>query len=287
MRVLIIGARGQLGVELCRAFYDHELYKADLDGGNLILDITDLKAVQALIGPLSPDLVINTAAAHNVPLCEERPEWAYQVNAEGAKNMAIACAAAGARLVHISTDYVFGNGATKPRVETDRPDPVNVYGASKLEGEGLIAHHAFNYCIATPCRAKNGKNFIDLMLHLARTKGEVRVVTDEITTPTYSVALARQIRLMAEKAKPGLYHATCQGHCSWYDFAKVIFDRTRTKVALLPARSSDFPAAVKRPNYSVLENANLKAQGLDIMPNWSSALGEYLAQRSDGSVGSV
>src|SRR5690606_16974766 len=137
--------RGQLGVELCRAFFDHEQYKADLDGGNLIMDITEFRAVEAMIRPLSPDLVINTAAAHNVPLCEERPEWAYRVNAEGAKNLAIACDGAGARLVHISNDYVFGNGCTRPYTEKDSPDPLSVYGASKLEGERLIAQHAANY----------------------------------------------------------------------------------------------------------------------------------------------
>ena len=129
---------------------------------------------------------------------------------------------------------------------------------------------------AAPCLAKQGMNFVRLMLHLAATRPEVRVVTDEITTPTHTRALAKQLRVLAEQGEPGLYHATCQGACSWYDFAKAIFAKTNTQAILVPATSADFPSPVRRPRYSVLDNAHLRAQGLDIMPAWEDALDEYL-----------
>ena len=286
MKTLLIGAAGQLGVDVAAAFSDTHLTTADLDDADLQLDLTDTEAVTRLVAQdLRPDLVINTAAAHNVPLCEERPEVAFAVNATAPRHLAAACHASGARLIHISTDYVFGRGGTRPYTETDRPAPLNVYAASKLAGEHLIAAECDNHLIvrtsglygAAPCRAKEGRNFVRMMLHLAQTRPEVRVVTDEILTPTYTVALARQIRAMAEKAEPGLYHATCNGACSWYEFAQAIFEETGTQVNLLEATSEDFPSPVKRPDYSVLENAHLQAQELDVMPHWRDALKAYLA----------
>jgi len=282
VKVLVIGAGGQLGTEVCSAFSDAEVHAVDID----TLDVRDGPRVHALIAQdLLPDLVINTAAAHNVPQCEREPDVAFAVNAAGARNVAVACQACAARLVHISTDYVFGNGGTQPYGETDLPAPLNVYAASKLAGEHLIAAEAGNHVIIrtaalygpAPCLAKQGMNFVRLMLHLAGTRPEVKVVTDEVTTPTYSKALAQQIRRVAGQGEPGLYHATCQGACSWYEFAQAIFEETRTDVTLVAATSKDFPSPVKRPNYSVLRNKRLEDQGLDIMPHWRDALRAYLA----------
>ena len=129
------------------------------------------------------------------------------------------------------------------------------------------------------CLAKEGMNFVGLMLHLASTRPEVKVVTDEITTPTYTVALAKQLKLVAEKGEPGLYHGTCRGACSWHEFAKAIFEMTNTDVVLKEATSADFPSPVQRPSYSVLQNKRLEDQGLDIMPEWREALADYLASR--------
>lgn len=285
MRTLIIGAEGQLGTELRRVYADVDLATADMVGDHIRLDVTDGAALRRLIAEdLRPELVVNTSAAHNVPKCEEDPATAYAVNATAPKQMAQACQLIGARLIHISTDYVFGSGGRRPYVETDAPAPLSTYGASKVAGEYLIAAECANHCIVrsaalygpASCLAKGGRNFVGLMLHLARTKGEVRVVTDEVTTPTYTVALARQIRLIAEKAAPGIYHASCGGECSWYEFAKAVFDLTGTQVKLMQATSADFPSPVKRPDYSVLENRRLKGQGLDIMPEWREALAEYV-----------
>lgn len=281
MKVLVVGALGQLGTEVCSAFADADVTAVDVDQ----VDITDAAAVHALIvDQVRPQIVVNTAAAHNVPLCEEKPDWAFSVNAAGARHLAVACREAGARLLHISTDYVFGNGGQRPYVESDPPAPLSVYGASKVAGEHLIATECPNHVIirtaalygSAPCRAKGGKNFVGLMLHLAATRPEVKVVTDEITTPTYTVALARQLRLVAEQGEPGLYHATCNGQCSWYEFAKAIFEEAGVTVNLVPATSADFPSPVKRPSYSVLQNKHLQDQGLDIMPDWREALRAYL-----------
>lgn len=287
MKTLLIGALGQLGHDLKQLYAVEDLITADLDGGDVVMDICDKDAVQQTIAvDIRPDLVINTAAAHNVPACEENPAIAYAVNATGARNLAMACHAAEARLLHISTDYVFGYGHSEPLTESAVPAPLSTYGASKLAGEHLIAAECPNHVIvrtaaiygAAPCRAKGGRNFIGLMLHLAETRGEVKVVTDEFTTPTYTRALSKQIQLLAEKGEPGLYHVTCQGNCSWHEFAKTIFELTGTKVTLNEATQADFPSPVKRPAYSVLENEHLKRQDLDVMPHWRTALEDYLAR---------
>ncbi len=289
MKVLILGAEGQLGAELAAVFADATLSRADLDGSGHILDIRDEYAVRMLIEhELRPDWVINTAAAHDVPLCEERPGWAFDVNALGARNVALACEACGARMLHIGTDYVFGDTASRPWTESDPPDPVNAYGASKLAGERLIRAVGERHCIvrtaamygAAPCRAKGGRNFITLMLHLAATRGEVRVVDDEITTPTHAAALARQIRVIMERGGGGVYHATCQGSCSWYVFAKTLFELTGTRVKLEATATAAFPSSVRRPRYSVLDNQRLRYEGIDIMPDWREALERYLAGRA-------
>ena len=285
MKILIIGAEGQLGQDLCAVFADTEVHRAGRDR----LDIVDAAAAEALIvREIKPDLVINTAAAHNVPVCEQEPALAFAVNATGSRNLAVACKNAGARLVHVSTDYVFGDGGTKPYVESDLPQPLNVYAASKVAGEHLIASVLGDHLIVrtaalygnAPCRAKGGRNFIGTMLHLAATRPEVKVVTDEVSTPTWTLSLAQQIRLLAEKGEPGLYHATCQGACSWFEFAQAIFEETGTKVTLSPTTSAAFQSPVRRPAYSVLENKHAQDQGLDIMPPWREALKDYLAIRT-------
>lgn len=284
MKLLLIGARGQLGSDCLHAFADMKIHGADREGADVVLDISNEDRVREVIEDLKPEVVLNTAAAHNVPQCEKDPATAFAINAAGVFYLAKACAAVNARFIHISTDYVFGDGHTAPLVESDPPAPLSVYAASKLAGEHLALANCANTIIvrsaalygAAPCLAKGGMNFVRLMLHLAATRPEVKVVTDEITTPTSTSALAKQLRVLAEKGEPGIYHATCQGSCSWHDFAQAIFEKTGTKANLLPATCADFPSPVRRPHYSVLDNAHLRAQGIDIMPDWQSALDEYL-----------
>jgi dTDP-4-dehydrorhamnose reductase len=285
MRVLVIGATGQLGSDLCRVFADATLLRAARKDAEITLDLADpIGLRKCIVDELRPELVVNTAAFHNVAACEEAPQEAFAVNAVGVRALAEATRSAGARLVHVSTDYVFGDGGNRPWRETDLPAPLNVYGTSKLAGEHSIAALEGDYAIVrssglygrTPCLAKGGENFVQLMCRLATERDQVKVVTDEVLTPTSTAALAQQIRIIAERGRSGLYHATCQGSCSWNEFAAAIFEETKAEVELLPATSEDFPSPVRRPGYSVLDNSELREQGLDVMPEWREDLRSYL-----------
>jgi dTDP-4-dehydrorhamnose reductase len=281
MRVAIAGCEGQLGRDIVEALEGHDL---DLWTHERV-EITDEGAVGEAFRAFRPDAVINTAAFHNVPLCEEEPCRAYTVNALGPRNLARVCEQAGARLIHISTDYVFDGSKNAPYLESDLPAPQSVYATTKLAGEHLIAAETGRFAVLRtsglygvhPCRAK-GRNFVELMVKLARERGKVRVVTDEILTPTFTADLARQVVVVLEKGSPGLYHGTAEGSCSWFEFARAIFDIGGIEVDLQPTTSEEFPSPAKRPAYSVLENANLEDQGLNIMRDWREALEDYMGR---------
>ncbi len=290
MHVLVIGALGQLGTDVCAELSVCTLTRADLADCEVTLDIHNEKTVAQVVHELKPDVVVNTAAAHDLRCCEEDPALAFSLNALGALFVARACATAGARLVFISTDYVF-NGVpsmpNRPYIETDLPAPLNVYAASKLAGEHLVAANCPDHLIArtaalyglTPCRGKEGRNFVETMLGLAAASKEVKVVREVVTSPTYTCALARQLRVLAERAGPGLYHATCQGMCSWYDFAQAIFEETGTTATLVEAHEADFQSPVRRPAFTALDNRRMRDLNLDVMPSWREALKEYTVAR--------
>ena len=249
------------------------------------VDITDDAAVRALLERLHPEVVVNTAAFHNVPKCESMPEQAYAVNAVAPWRLARACTEVGARLVHVSTDYVFDGAKRAPYVESDVPAPLNVYGTSKLAGEHAVLANGPHQVVRSsglyglrPCRAKGG-NFIDTMFRVAAERPEVRVVDDEVLTPTCTTDLAVQIRVLALEGPPGLYHATAAGACSWYEFARAIFALGGLRTPLAPTSSGDTPSPVRRPTYSVLENAALARLGLDRMRPWQDALADYMHRR--------
>jgi dTDP-4-dehydrorhamnose reductase len=221
---------------------------------------------------------------HHVEHCERQPEEAYAVNALGARNLAVVARDLGCVLVHVSTDYVFDGTKTSPYEETDPPLPLNVYGNTKLSGEyfvrSLLPRHFVLRTSAlygkAPCRAKGGLNFVELMLKLARERGEVQVVNDEQVSPTSTQDLAAQIVALSRCDQYGLYHATAEGSCSWYEFAREIFLLTGTKVKLNVAAPGAFPAKVPRPSYSVLENRALKRRQLNVFRPWQEGLSEYL-----------
>jgi dTDP-4-dehydrorhamnose reductase len=250
------------------------------------LDIGDEAAMRRVLGALSPDIVVNTAAFHNVPRCEVEVDRAYALNAVAPRRLALLCSELGARLVHVSTDYVFDGSKQAPYVETDRPAPLNVYGVSKLAGEYEVLGAGGTHQVVRssglygvrPCRAKGG-NFIDTMYRVSSEKPEVRVVNDEILTPTFTADLAAQIRVLALQGPPGLYHATSQGSCSWYEFARAVFDLGQIATPLAPSSVKDMASPVRRPFYSVLENAALAAAGLDRMRPWRAALADYMDRR--------
>src|SRR5262249_23835353 len=250
------------------------------------LEIGDPEAVAAAIARLRPDIVVNAAAFHNVPRCETEPARAYLVNAIAPRHLARSCSAAGARLVHVSTDYVFDGAERAPYVESDRANPLNVYATAKRAGEYAVLNEGGNHQVVRssglygvrPCRAKGG-NFIDTMFKLARERPEVRVVNDEVLTPTFTADLAAQIRVLALEGPPGLCHATNQGSGSWFEFARALFALGGLRTRLTATSVAEFASPVRRPFYSVLDNAALRAASLDVMRPWREALEDYMRRR--------
>jgi len=282
MRVAVIGANGQLGCDVCTAFLDNGCEVIPLNHD--IIDVADFNSAETSLEQTKPNVIVNTAAMHNVDACEREPGKAFAANGIGARNLAILSNKLDFVLFHISTDYVFDGNKRTPYIETDCPRPLNVYGNTKLAGEYFVQALAKRYFIlrvsglygTNPCRAKGGSNFVNLMLKLAKERDEVRVVDDEELTPTFTEDVAKQVVSLREVGKYGLYHATAQGSCSWYKFAHKIFSLSGAKVKLLIADPNEFPMKVPRPKYSVLENAGLKAFNLDIMPHWEDGLRRYL-----------
>jgi len=287
MRVAVLGASGQLGSELAACFRGRGDQVLALD--HEAVAVEDLAAVRRAIVPFAPELILNTAAFHHLPRCEADPTRSFAVNATGSANVARVAAEISARNVYFSTDYVFDGEKRRPYTEADPPRPLSVYAASKLAGEratlaggpGFVLRVSGLYG-ASPCRAK-GESFVAKMLRLAREQAEVHVVDDEILTPTPTHAIAAHLPGLLAAGGPGIYHFTCEGSCSWYEFAREIFDRAGVGTPLLRASSADFPSAVQRPRYSVLENQRFNSLGSARMPDWRQALGEFLASCSAAS----
>lgn len=278
---VVIGANGQLGSDIVTWWSSQGVSVVPLTHAEIAVE--DAGSVRAAISAHTPDIVLTTAAFHNVPKCEEDPARSHAVNSLGTLHLARACDGVGATLVYISTDYVFDGALRRPYREVDAPNPLNVYAATKLLGE----YYALNYAPRAfvlrvsgiygrvPCRAKGG-NFITTMQRAARERPEVRVVTDEILTPTPTAEIAKASLAILRDGTPGLYHVTADGECSWFEFAKVIFDTLGFRTPLVPAVVADFPSPVKRPTYSVLEKGALRAQGLPLLPHWRESLIQFL-----------
>jgi len=286
MRLAIIGANGQLGTDLREVLSaEHEV----IEFNHANIEITDIASVRNALSSAKPQLVLNTAAYHVVPEAENFPDKAFHINGTGVLNLARVCQDSGTRLVHFSTDYVFDGKKKRPYREDDLPNPLNVYANTKLAGE----YFAQNYCDKSyvvrvsgiygkvPCRAKGG-NFITSMIKLAKEKPEVRVVDDEILTPTPTYHIAENVAALIKTDAFGLYHMSCEGQVSWYEFAKVIWETLQLETPLYPASVKDFPLVVKRPFYSVLENHNLNSLGINKMPEWRKALISFLKQNVIG-----
>ncbi len=286
MKIAVIGANGQLGSDLVAAFSENGDVTCALTHSDI--EISDLHSVLHALEDIRPQVVVNTAAMHHVEKCEREPEKAFAINALGPRNLAIVARDLGAILMHVSTDYVFDGSKGSPYTEEDSPRPLNAYGITKLAGEHFVrATTAKHFVIRTsglygksPCRAKGGLNFIELMLKLAKERGEVRVVDSEVVTPTSTAELAQQMVHLSHSDCYGLYHATAEGSCSWYEFAREIFAITDTQVGLKASAPDEFTAKVARPKYSVLENRALKIRGLNVFKPWQDALPMYLGNRT-------
>jgi len=283
VKILLIGANGQLGSDLSRIFDRkwHNVVSAD----HATFDVCDAKQVDEIVGTEKPDVILNTAAFHQVEQCETQPLRAFEVNAVGALNLARACARSRAVLVHFSTDYVFDGQKKIPYEESDLPGPINVYGASKVAGENLIAGNTKRYFIVRTCglyghagSSGKGRNFVETMLRKAAQGDTIRVVNDQVLAPTSTADLARAVSQLIGTEEFGLYHISCEDDCSWYQFAREIFALQKIQVDLVPVKTKDFPSPVKRPAYSVLSKSRLRGLGLS-MPHWSDSLDRYLRAR--------
>jgi dTDP-4-dehydrorhamnose reductase len=279
-----MGANGQLGTDLCKVLRDFELISLT----HKDIEISDISSVKQAFGKYEPDVIINTAAYVRVDDCEDNPDKAFLVNALGARNVAVVAQELGARLVHISTDYVFGGEAeprTIPYTEFDTPIPLSIYGKSKLAGEDFVRHLCHKHFIVRSSAlfgaagsSGKGGNFIETMLRLAKERHELRVVNDQAFSPTYTLDLARKIAQLITTNYYGIFHITNRGACSWYEFTKEILRLAGLKTPIIPITSDQYPQKARRPRYSVLNNYHLRLLGLDDMRPWSEALQDYLAK---------
>lgn len=285
-KIIITGSNGQLGRavnELCDGSR-YELINTDFGiDGITHLDITDQNAVLEICREVKPYAIINCAAHTNVDGCEVQVDSAYKINALGPRNLAIASAETGAKLVHISTDYVFAGDGDHPYIEFDKPAPKAMYGKTKLAGEEFVKQFAKNwFIIRTAWLYGDGKNFVRTMLNLSKTHDELNVVNDQIGSPTCADELARAIFSLIDTENYGLFHGTCEGKCSWADFTKEIFRLADVKTTVNPVTSKQYkemnPASADRPAYSVLENYMLKLTGGYMFADWEKAIAQYISK---------
>ncbi len=285
-KVMITGASGQLGLALYRLLKDNPGYAllrtnafASEDGTIQVLDITEEAAVNEYVRLHKPDIIINCAAMTAVDLCESEQEQAYHSNALGPKHLALAAEQIGAKLVHVSTDYVYDGQGKEPYTEEEAPNPVSVYGKTKLAGDEFVQSSCKRYFILrTAWVYGEGKNFVKTMLRLSENNSKIRVVADQYGTPTSALELARVIVFLMTTESYGIYHATCEGSTSWYGFAKTIFEEAGKTVDLEAIPTSEYKVAAKRPMYSVLDNKALRERHGYVMQEWKAAFKEYMEE---------
>jgi dTDP-4-dehydrorhamnose reductase len=297
LRVLITGAGGMLGVDLWKELdRKYELFGIDVARCSLFVarrftcvDITDKKSVSRVINKINPDVVIHTAAWTDVDGCELDPKKAYRINCEGTKNVAQASKICGATLIYVSTDFVFDGKKKKPYKETDKPHPISIYGDSKLKGEKAVRKTLKKYFILRTSwlYGKHGKNFVDTILAQARKKKVLRVVDNQVGSPTYTKDLAKAIRLLLNKlftsyelrvTSYGTYHVSNSGSASWYDYSREILRLAKSPAKVIPISSEGLDRPARRPAMSVLDNSKFEKFTGFKMRNWKPALKCYLAK---------
>ncbi|MBO5374014.1 MAG: dTDP-4-dehydrorhamnose reductase [Clostridia bacterium] len=285
MNILVTGAKGQLGTEIRKCFergytelgvpevlkLDNYVRYIDIDE----LDIADLGALRAVLGEGKFDAVINCAAYTNVNMAEsEGKDIAFKANAIGPRNLAIACEEIGAKLVHVSTDYVFAGDGDKPYVEYDICDPQSVYGATKHLGEEYVKQFSTKYFIVRTSWLYGyyGKNFVKTMMTIARERGACKVVSDQRGNPTNACDLAHHLLKLVTTEEYGIYHGTGNGECSWFEFTQKIVELAGIEATVSPCTSDEFPSPVKRPSYSALDNSMFRSTVGDEFRDWQDAL---------------
>lgn len=279
MRLVVIGAGGQLGTDLQRSLSGWDLVALN----HRDLDICDFKRTRELIFQAKPDVVINTAAFNRVDDCEDDPDAAFAVNCFGPRNLAQVCADLNCVLMHISTDYVFGGEKRTPYTENDAANPLSVYGVSKVAGEYFVRNVCLKHYVVRTSglygvagSSSKGGNFVETMIRLMKQGKQISVVNDQVLTPTFTRDLAEELGELLKTGVYGLYHITNSGQCSWYQFAAKIFALLGVKPELVPITTKIFGAKARRPTYSVLAHERLKQVGLDNLRTWDEALSDYL-----------
>lgn len=284
-KIMITGCSGQLGRALNELYGREEsvtLLNTDVFAGDGItpLDITDVDAVLAFVRETKPDAIINCAAHTNVDKCETDIDNAYRINAIGPRNLGIAATETGAKLMHISTDYVFPGTENKALTEFDAVGPVSVYGKTKLAGENFVKEFSDrHFIIRTAWLYGEGRNFVKTMLRLSEDHDEVSVVKDQFGTPTSAAELAKAIKYLLPTENYGLFHGTCEGSCSWADFAAEIFKLAGKDTKVNHITTEEFGSPAKRPAYSILENYMLRLTTDFSFAPWQDAIAEYMRKQ--------
>lgn len=275
-KIIITGANGQLGRAI-NHFYQNSKEFVCVNTDVAELNICDITAVLKFVEEVKPYAIINCAAHTGVDACETDVENAFKINAIGPRNLAIAASKNQAKIIHISTDYVFPGDGDRPYTEFDTPGPKGVYGASKLAGENFVKDFSKDYMIIrTAWLYGEGKNFVKTMLRLAETNEIVRVVGDQYGSPTSAKELARFIGYLLPTDNYGLFHGTCEGQCSWAEFATEIFAQAKKTTKVEAITTAEYPTPAVRPAYSVLENTMLKMTTDFQFADWKDAIAEYI-----------
>lgn len=278
MRVLVTGVKGQLGYDVMNELEKrgHTGVGVDIDE----MDITDPAACDKVIKEADVEAVVHCAAYTAVDAAEDQVELCRKVNAYGVENIAKVCKELDIKMMYISTDYVFDGEGTRPWEPDDERNPLNVYGQTKCEGEIAVEQNVEKFFIVRIAWVfgVNGKNFIKTMLNLGKTHDTIKVVEDQIGSPTYTYDLARLLVDMIETDKYGRYHATNEGLCSWYEFAREIFRQAGMEVQVVPVSSTEYPSKAKRPHNSRMNKDKLEKEGFRRLPTWQDALGRYLKE---------
>lgn len=276
MKIMLTGANGQLGQEIAyqlkaSSFSVFAFTKTELD-------ITDELKVQKVVEEIQPDVIINAAAFTKVDLAESEETLAYNINGFAQRNLAVAAEKIGAKICYISTDYVFDGNGFEPYKEYDKCNPLGVYGKSKFVGEELTKTLSTKYFIVRTSwvYGEYGSNFVKTMLNLAEKRNEIGVVADQIGSPTYTGDLATFLISLIQTEKYGIYHCTNSGSCSWYEFAKAIFEEMELDIKVNPLTTDQYPTPASRPHYSVLDNGALEMNGFEKIRHWKEGLSFYL-----------
>ncbi|KXY32409.1 NAD(P)-dependent oxidoreductase [Bacillus cereus] len=277
-RIIITGANGQLGKQLQEELNseEYDIYPFD----KKLLDVTNISRIKQVIQEIKPHIIVHCAAYTKVDGAEKEQDIAYLINAIGARNVAVASQLVGAKLVYVSTDYVFPGDKPDGYHEFHNPAPINIYGASKFAGEQFVKelHNKYFIVRTSWLYGKYGNNFVKTMLRLGKERENISVVADQVGSPTYVADLITVINKLIHTSLYGTYHVSNRGSCSWFEFAQKIFSHTKIRVNVLPVSTEEFGSAAVRPKYSIFQHKMLQLNGFLQMPTWEEGLERFFIE---------